>query len=75
MERMTGEITVGEVSLLLRPRVGVFVLDRGKGILAGEAARVPSALRSGYDGSGDGGVPGLCSAAMTAFGGIVKDGN
>lgn len=68
---MTGETTVDEASLLLRRSEGVFALDRGKAILAGEMARLFSTLEGTR---GDGGVSGLFSAAMTAFEGMLKDG-
>jgi len=58
---MTGETTTGEdafwteATLSLRINVGVFVLDRGKGMPAGEGAR----LCIGDGVSGLGGVSGL----------------
>lgn len=66
---MTGETTAREdvffieALLLLRRRVGVFVLEPGKGISAGEVAR----LCTGEGESGLGGVSGSCSSAMCAF--------
>jgi hypothetical protein len=74
---MTGETTAGEEAfwieamLLLRRSVGVFVLECGKGILAGEGARL--CIRDGD--SGLGGVSGRCSSATCAFGSMVRGGS
>lgn len=66
---MTGETTAGEdvfcieALLLLRSSVGVFVLERGKGIPAGEGAR----LCMGDGESGLGGVSGRFSSTIYAL--------
>lgn len=56
MDRMTGEITDdGLESLLLRTRSGVFVLERGSGISAGEGARFCAWVCEGGGVGGGGG--------------------